>query len=213
MNVVVLQSSMTPFLKAYLITWILVCLVASALMIRHRNQLSLFSRSYRALLFQKWKLTTFIVALAGITLIAPYSGDPTWDYADAIFMSLLTFFTAPWAVAVIFRCVRYQTSWTNLYIAICVWMFSASWSYDGYLLLRDGIYPITWYSNIFASSILYFCAGLFWSLEWKEGRGVHFSFTENHWPQLPAEYSFTKVAWCGLPFMLLVTVSLGSFLI
>ena len=41
---------------------------------------------------------TFVVATAGITLIAPYSGDPTWDYVDSVFMSVLAFATAPWVV-------------------------------------------------------------------------------------------------------------------
>ena len=164
-------------------------------------------------LFQKWKLFTFSIALIGITVIAPYTGDPTWDYVDAIFMSVLTFLTAPWVVGVLYRFMRFDRDTKKLYVAICVWMFSASWSYDGYLLLRDGIYPMTWFSNISVSSILYFIAGLLWSLEWKEVRGVYFSFTETEWPQVPAEYTFNKVIWYGLPFMLLVTVALGSFLI
>ena len=64
--------------------------------------------------------------------------------------------------------------WTIVYVSVCVWMFSASWSYDGYLVLRDGAYPFTWLPNIFASSVLYLSAGLFWNLQWREGRGVHF---------------------------------------
>lgn len=183
------------------------------LMVKYRQRQELFKKEYWKLVLQKWKLITFGIALISITVVAPYTGDPTWDYIDAVFMSILAFLTAPWAVGVMFRFIRYEKSWIKLYIALCVWMFSASWSYDGYLLLRDGIYPMTWYSNMFASSILYFCAGLFWSLEWKEGRGVHFSFTEREWPQAPSISSYTKVVWYGLPFMLLVSISLGSFLL
>lgn len=204
---------MTLFTIIYTATWMALCVAAVTLMIQHKIVLELFQFEYRILLFQKWKLVTFTIALTGIAIIAPYTGDPTWDYMDAVFMSVLTFLTAPWVVGVMFRFIYYEKSWVKLYVAICVWMFSASWSYDAYLLLRDGVYPMTWLSNIFASSVLYFCAGLFWSLEWKEGRGVHFSFTEKKWLQSPSDYPFGKVIWYGLPFALLVSIALGSFLI
>lgn len=213
MNVAVFPSSTPPFLQAYLVAWILACIVVVVLMVRYRHQLTLLSQAYREQLFQKWKVVTFLFALTAVTVIAPYTGDPTWDYVDAIFMSVLTFYTAPWAVGVLFRFIRYKRSWLDFYIAVCVWMVSASWSYDGYLLIRDGMYPMTWFSNIFASSVLYCSAGLLWSLEWKQGRGVHFSFTKSQWPQKPDTQSFNKVVWYGMPFMVLATVMLGSFLI
>ncbi|MBC3918102.1 hypothetical protein H8L32_11490 [Undibacterium sp. CY18W] len=40
--------------------------------------------------------------------------------------------------------------------AFGMWMFSASWCYDLYLLLRDGVYPLTWEANIYAPSVMYF---------------------------------------------------------
>jgi len=165
------------------------------------------------LLLQKWKLVAFIIALPGITAIAPYTGDPTWDYVDAILMSFLAYATAPWDVGILYRLSRYQSSWYKLFIALCIWMFSVSWSYDAYLLLRDGMYPATWFSNLFASSILYCCAGLFWSLEWTKHRGVHFSFTESSWPYAHVGGGFRQVIWYGLPFAMLVTAALGSILI
>jgi hypothetical protein len=35
----------------------------------------------------------------------------------------------------------------------------------GYLWMRDGHYPVTWWANLLASSVLYLCAGLFWNLD------------------------------------------------
>jgi len=87
------------------------------------------------------------------------------------------------------------------YIAICVWMFSASWSYDLYLVLRDGSYPTTWFPNIFASSVLYLSAGLLWSLENVEGRGVIFGFMDPSWPLVSKSGKFTRIVWYALPFM------------
>lgn len=197
--------------KIYMMAWILACVIALLLMYRHRSRIELFHRGYRAMLLQGWKITTFMISATGMVVIAPYTGDYTWDYIDASFMSILAFTTAPWVVGILFRCIRYMKDWAILYVAVCVWMFSASWSYDGYLLLRDGTYPFTWLPNIFASSVLYFCAGLLWSLEWREGRGVHFGFTEAGWPQAPVVSNLARVIWYGLPFIIIVTVMIVSF--
>ncbi|GMR09136.1 MAG: hypothetical protein BMS9Abin26_2150 [Gammaproteobacteria bacterium] len=198
--------------KIYMASWIVACIVAAGMMIRRRHTIELFTRGYRAMLLQNWKVATFAVAATGMVVIAPYTGDYTWDYIDASFMSLLAFTTAPWVVGILFRCIRYMKDWSMLYIAVSVWMFSVSWSYDGYLVLRDGMYPFTWLPNIFASSVLYFCAGLLWSLEWREGRGVHFAFTEAGWPQAPESSNLARVIWYGLPFMIIVAVMIIAFL-
>jgi len=39
--------------------------------------------------------------------------------------------------------------------SLCVWLFSASWFYDLYIVLRDGSYSPYWLPNLFLSSILY----------------------------------------------------------
>ncbi len=66
------------------------------------------------------------VATTGITLIAPYTGDPTWDYVDALFMSVLAFTTAPWTVGALYRVVQRKLPAQQGFVAFCVWMFSAS---------------------------------------------------------------------------------------
>ena len=86
-----------------------------------------------------------------------------------------------------------------------VWMFSASWSYDPYLVIRDGYYPSTWFSNIFASSALYILAGLLWNLDWREGRGVIFSFMLDAWPSSSTHVNFQKVLLFAVPIMAFVT--------
>ena len=92
-------------------------------------------------------------------------------------------------------------------------MFSASWSYDLYILLRDGEYPGTWAANIAASSILYVCAGMMWSLEWHASRGVIFRFMQRDWPLPPVPRSLRQVIWFALPFMILVGVMILAFLV
>ena len=188
------------------------CLAALCLMIRHRRRIELFQTRYLRFLFQDWKVISFIIAAVGLTVVAPYTGDPTWDYTDAVFMSILTFATAPWAVGILYLALRKKAKVAQAYVAVCVWMFSASWSYDLYLVLRDGAYPDTWLPNIFASSVLYVSGGLLWNLEWKEERGVIFGFMEPGWPEVTDTRVFRKIMWFALPFMVLAGAMIAAFL-
>jgi hypothetical protein len=117
----------------------------------------------------------------------------------------LTYLSAPWSVGTLYCAGKKRATLSHAFIALCVWMFSASWSYDLYLVLRDGDYPITWFSNIFASSVLYVSAGLFWSLDWVRGKGVTFAFLEENWPYDVTETAFSRIVWYALPFMVLVS--------
>ena len=156
---------------AYVGAWVLACLIAAVLAIRDRSGHGLRSPAYWRLLLRPWKLATFIPAIIGLSVMAPWTGDPTWDWIDAGFMSLLTFATAPWAVSTLYRAARKRAGAAQVYVAVCVGLFSASWSYDAYILIRDGIFPPTWASNMAVSSMVYLCAGMFWSLEWRADSG------------------------------------------
>ena len=153
-----------------------------------------------------WKVVTFLIALAGMVAIAPYSGDPTWDHFDAFFMSVLTFAGAPWAVGTIYRSFKRKTPWRQTFVAACLWMFTLSWSYDLYILIRDGRYPVEWLANIFASSTLYILAGLLWNLVWTEGKGVSFAFMEEDWPRLTDDHAsaFSRVFLYAMLFIVFV---------
>ena len=184
---------MEPFFKYYIATWSVACLVALGLLLRDPAAFAIGRRSYWHFLGEPWKLATFIAGAALITLVAPYTGDPTWDYVDGLFMSVFCFTTAPWVVAILFFTVRRQATWTEAYVVLCSWLLSASWSYDIYLVWRDGHYPSTWFANLCASSVIYLAAGLFWNLEWQRGRGVIFSFMRDGWPSRPAESAFFRL--------------------
>lgn len=202
----------TPAFKLYLASYSVACLVAVVMMFRESDSLVLFKKEYRQFLYSRWKLVTFAIAAISMTVMAPYTGDPTWDYVDASFMSILTFLTAPWAVGTLFLALRRQAKIIHVYIAICVWMFSVSWSYDVYILIKDGYYPGTWLPNIVLSSILYLAAGMMWNLQKKAGRGVILGFMESGWPDASYELGFRQVIWFALPIMLLVTAMIAPFL-
>jgi len=188
----------------YLACWSVACAVAAVLLVLERRRVVLFQRDYFRLLFQPWKLASFAVAAGGLTLLAPWTGDPTWDHTDALFMAITTFLTAPWALGVIYR----RTNARQIYCAAIVWLFSASWSYDLYIYLRDGVYPATWAANIAASSVLYVSAGLLWSLERRDRFTL--AFLDPNWPRIPPT-PFRRIAWLALVIMLLVALSFLPF--
>lgn len=201
---------MEPFFKLYIAFWALACLVAFALFLRRPQSHAIVHRNYWHFLTEPWKVLTFIAGAALITLIAPYTGDPTWDRTDGFFMSVFCYTSAPWVVATLYFAARRQAGPVQVYVAICAWLFSASWSYDIYLVWRDGIYPETWLPNLYASSLIYLCAGLFWNLEWQPGRGVIFSFMREGWPTRAAALSLPHMAIYAL---ILALPALGAVLI
>jgi hypothetical protein len=193
---------MEPFFKYYIAAWSLACVIALSLALRGHASFALGRRDYWHFLGEPWKLATFAAGTAMITLVAPFTGDPTWDIFDGLFMSVFCFTTSPWVVATLFNMLRGRARWTEVYVVLCAWLFSASWSYDIYLVWRDGQYPTTWYPNLFASSVIYLSAGLFWNLEWQHGRGVIFSFMREGWPSRPAESVFFRLLGYAVIFSL-----------
>ncbi len=189
---------------AYVALWVTACLLAVYFYLKDRRAFAFSRKEYLRFIFVPWKIVTFMVALACMVAIAPYSGDPTWDHCDAFFMSVLTFAGAPWAVGALYRSFKKKIPWRHTFVAVCVWMFSVSWSYDLYILLRDGRYPAEWLANIFASSTLYIPAGLLWNLTWSKGKGVTFSFMEEDWTNSPGRQSFSKIFWYAMFFMAFV---------
>ena len=200
---------MVPYV--YTVSWMLLCVGAAVVIVRDRSTLALCRPKYWRFLFRLWKVATFLVATLGLTLVAPYTGDPTWDYVDAVFMAVLTFLTAPWAVGAFYQAARGQVPRRQAFVAACLWMFSASWSYDFYIWMSYGYYPPTWLANIGASSSLYACAGLMWNLDRRPSRGVIFAFMEREWPQPRATSGFASIFVFALPFMLLVALAILLF--
>jgi hypothetical protein len=204
------MDQMYPY---YIALWTSACVVAILLYVCEREAYAISHKEYRHFIFARWKVVTFIIAAAGMTVIAPYTGDVTRDYWDALIMSVLTFFTAPWCVGVVYRSIRRQVPLRQLYVAFCIWMFTVSWFYDTYILIRDGHYPATWLSNIFISSGLYVFAGLFWNLDWVPDRGTIFAFMGKDWPPCQVQPVFHRIIWFAIVFMALVALMILPFLL
>jgi hypothetical protein len=202
-----------PFFLYYIAAWGSACLVALGMFLRNPGTFAIGRRVYWHFLGEPWKLATFAAGAALITFSAPYTGDHTWDYIDGLFMSVFCFTTSPWVAGTLYFAARRRTTWTEACVAVCAWLFSASWSYDIYLVWRDGEYPDTWFANLFASSVIYLAAGLFWNLEWQRGRGVIFSFMREGWPSRPAESHFFRVLGYAMIFAIPAIAAVVVFLV
>lgn len=200
---------MNIFFLSYTILWVTLCIISSVLYFLNRKTIALSNKQYWLFLIKPWKLVTFFFAAGAMVAVAPYSGDSTWDYYDAAFMSILTFAFAPWAIAVFYKSYKNRTWIKQTFIAFCTMMFSASWSYDLYIYLRDKNYPLTWWPNIILSSILFICAGLLWNLDWNQERGAYFAFIEDSWPEKSKGIVFPKIFIKALPYMLVVALLCG----
>lgn len=199
-----------PLMAAYAVAWALAVLLAMAHLWLKRHDYAAAYRGYASFLFVPWKLGFFVLATLVITLMAPYTIDPTWDRIDAPMMAALSFLSAPWALGVLYR--WRATPGSHLALAACLWMLSASWCYDGYLLFRDGMYPLTWWTNIIASSVLYIIVGMVWNLDIRPGRGATFAFMEPEWLLPPSPGSNGRILLWMLPFALFGAASLAYFI-
>jgi hypothetical protein len=176
----------------YLVLASLATIAALLAAIRARGALALFSKGYRAQLAARPRLALFAVALAAFVFLAPLTGDPTWDAIDATFMSVGCYALAPWSCGVLFR--ARERSWTELVVALVLSLFVVSWSYDLYLVARDGVFPFTSGANLAASSLLYVGGGLFFSLGEHEERGLIFVFMDPRWPAWSGDRWTARVA-------------------
>ncbi|RPH50746.1 MAG: hypothetical protein EHM85_09235 [Desulfobacteraceae bacterium] len=73
---------MAPFFKIYIICWTAACFVTFFPFIMEREPISLARAEYWRFIFKPWRLMTFAIANLSMTVIAPHTGDPTWDYFD-----------------------------------------------------------------------------------------------------------------------------------
>ena len=184
-----------------MIIWASATLISVLFLYQNRSRWSLASQTYWKFLFEPWKFITFLCALLTITLAAPYSGDHTWDTTDSIVISILTYALAPWSVAALFRHLREKEFGKETFTALSLFWVPC-WVYDLYILLRDGLYPPTWSSNLVLSGGITVCAGLFWNLYWSEKTGLTFAFMLKQWPPIE-KTPFRRVFWLccviGLP--------------
>jgi len=201
------------FFKIYIALCLSSFLLGLYLSIKKFNQLEIFKKEYWIFLIKPWKLFTFIVATISFNLIGPFSGDPTWDYFTASFMSILTYLSAPWVVGIAYNFIKKKVSFSIFFVALNMLMLSSSWSYDWYVVLKHGMYPVWWLLNFFASSSVYILAGCYWNIEFRQNKGTTLAFTNEEWlNSKDADYSLKKIWWVIVLITLPVAIFFLSYL-
>lgn len=202
---------MSPALQAYVAGWLSFCALAAVLGLRDRTAFAAEARLYARFLCVPWKLAVFAPALLFVTFAGRLTNDETWDVICGGGMSVLTFLTAPWAVGTVYKVILRQRGPRHLVVAAALWLFSAAWFYDGYLLLRDGAYTARWLGNLMLSPFIYLCAGLVWNLEARTRWLGALSFLRADWPAPPPDPRFGPVVLMGLPFAVAGFIVLVTF--
>lgn len=202
-------GGMTPFLKGYLLAWLVFCLAAAAIAVR---TVRLRPADAFAFLRAPWKIALFGPAVLFVTFAGRFTDDETWDVVSGGGMSVLTVATAWWAVGATAQVLRGKRPAIHLVVAIALMLFSSSWFYDGYLLLRDGAYTPRWLGNLMLSPTIYLCAGAVANLEVRDG-AVGFAFRRPDWPR-PADAS-PRSSWrlllASVPLVLVAAYFLVGF--
>ncbi|MDB4969345.1 MAG: hypothetical protein JWN44_5034 [Myxococcales bacterium] len=178
--------------------------VAVVLAATDRRRIAILQRQYWQWLLVPWKLATVAISALVLVIAGPYSGDCDWDATVSILMSVLTFATAPWAVGELWR----RRGAKAMYVALCAWLLSASWSFDLYWFARRGFYPDSWWGNLVASSMLYVAAGVLWNLDWTPEKGWHLGFLRREWLRWRTAAPFKRMAAPALAIMTIVGITL-----
>lgn len=197
---------MTPFLVRYVACWSLFCVIALLLATRLELELAAHLR----FLLVPWKVAVFAPAIAFVTFAGHFTDDETWDVVTGFGMSALTVLTSSWAVGTTWKVVTGERPWFALVVAIAVALFASSWFYDGWLLLRDGVYTHRWLGNLQLSPIIYGCAGLLLNLE-ARGGGVGFAFTRPQWPLVADARVTPLMVGAGVPLVAIAAFVLVAF--
>lgn len=174
---------MILWIKIYVASWLILSLFWAALLFRERKHTVIFTKQYATFLLEKWKVATFFISVSVLCYISKLGYDPTWDIPETIVMGILTYYTAPYSVGILYRWFKWlHIGWVEPCIALILIFFCSAWLYDAYVwLFLLGEYPITAFSNLWISPFFYVFAGMMWNLIYVEDEWVSFSFTHKKW--------------------------------
>ena len=155
-------------LRVYLATYLIICLACLFLVIKNRQKYNLFTKEYFRFIFTKERFLIYVLGTVILIIPIPFLKIHSWDYTIAIFQPILAYLTAPWAVEIFCKIEKGLAKVSESFVAICMMLFTGSWSVEIYLLYRDGYYMPDWLINIPIGIVCYTLIGLIWRIKWKE---------------------------------------------
>lgn len=120
-------------------------------------------KSYARELIRPWKIFSFCISMSWLLYGALFYEVQDWDVGVTLMMGGLTYLLAPWSVYIIFYAIRYrQKNWyLHIIAALVAWLLVVDWSYILYhTIMKNQTFRE---DNFYASTPLYFMAGIIWS--------------------------------------------------
>jgi len=113
-------------------------------------------------LIRPWKFFSFCAAMSWLFYGALNYNIGDWDVGVTIIMGVLTYLMAPWSVYIIWSAIRFRPKFWVLHIiaAFTAALFVVDWAYMLYHTIAGN--PIYREDNFYASTPLYFLAGIVW---------------------------------------------------
>lgn len=88
---------MNTYIKLYLISWLILTLIWSILILKERKNIIFFKNDYVLFLLKKWKIILFLIATISLSYISTLWFDPSWDILETVIMSLMTLYFSPYS--------------------------------------------------------------------------------------------------------------------
>lgn len=206
---------MNFYTKIYFVSWIFLCIICLYLLIKYRKTLIIFKKEYFEFIFIKWKIVLFLLAVIFFSYLSTLWLDPTWDIPETILMSLMTYYTSPYSVWVLYRFIKkIDRKYIEIYIAIIFIFFSSAWLYDLYsMVFLLGYYPINMaLANLFISPFFYIAWWIVWNLDYKNNYWIILSFKEKKWIQFKWDtWNTMKIILYSIPLSLFIIFILLYF--
>jgi hypothetical protein len=162
-------------LEIYLAVYSLLSLMCIVMIIRNRRSHNFLTKEYIQFIFRLPRFIIYILGSLALILPVPYLNLHSWDYPIAVFQPIFAYLTAPWAVTVFHKMVKGTARFSAAYAALCMMLFTGSWSVEIYLLFRDGYYMPDWLGNIPVGIVCYITMGIIWNIPWKNDKS-HFAY-------------------------------------
>ena len=160
-------SSLSIWMKLYILFYSLLTSISFIIIVLKRKEFGFLTGDYFKFLFTRERISIYAIGTIALIIPAHFMELHSWDYSIAVFQPILAFLSAPWAVEVFCQFEQKKAKAIEVFTALCLMMFTGSWSVEIYLLLRDGYYMPDWLINIPIGIVCYLIMGTLWNVEWK----------------------------------------------
>jgi hypothetical protein len=156
--------------QLYIVAYLILMLFAIILITKNRKRYGFLTKEYFQFIFARPRIIIYILGTLALVLPVKSLNYHSWDYPIAIFQPITAYLTAPWAVSIFNKMATGKAKLSEAYVALCMMLFTGSWSVEIYLLIRDGYYMPDWLINIPIGICCYAFVGILWNIPWNNDK-------------------------------------------